>query len=72
MCDDKNSCTIDECNVYDDGIPICVNTPIVCNQTDPCNPQTCNKISGKCEAIPLSCNDFNLCTIDTCIIGSYH
>ncbi len=66
-CDDSNLCTEDSC----DGKKGCVYTPTskACNDGDACTTgDAC--VNGKCAGkAPLSCEDGNPCTIDSCNSG---
>jgi hypothetical protein len=44
---------------------ICVGTTKVC-PTDSCNVGSCDKTTGACTKTPVSCDDGNPCTTDTC------
>jgi hypothetical protein len=67
-CDDGNACTADTCmNVG--GKATCVNSPLPeqskCNDNDTCTvSDAC--VGGKCSGAPLTCDDANPCTSDTC------
>ena len=63
-CDDGNPCTEDSC-VEDEG---CTYTPLVdveCLDGDPCTvADHCE--NGECVGSPVTCNDDNVCTDDSC------
>jgi hypothetical protein len=65
-CDDGNLCTIDSC----DPATGCVATPNVgasCSDGNLCNGnETCNAIGACTAGTPLSCNDGQSCTNDSC------
>jgi hypothetical protein len=69
-CDDKNSCTIDSCNVKAEaGKDPCVylpgdDTQVSCDDKNPCTDDVC--ASGKCESTKKVCDDKNPCTLDSC------
>lgn len=71
-CDDGDLCTLgDRCL---DGV--CIGNQIICPVSDSkggCQNSTCNRLTGKCELIPVmgeSCDDGNLCTVeDQCVNG---
>ncbi|MGA1147349.1 MAG: SUMF1/EgtB/PvdO family nonheme iron enzyme, partial [Candidatus Nanopelagicales bacterium] len=46
---------------------VCVHTPIVCDDGDPCTIDEC--VDGECVSTPLPCDDGIPCTIDTCVGG---
>ncbi|MFT7624909.1 MAG: hypothetical protein ACI9WU_004100, partial [Myxococcota bacterium] len=63
-CDDGVACTVDTC----DPVGGCVSTPDngQCVDGDPCDGTSVCTASG-CQAdVPLDCNDFDICTSDTC------
>ncbi len=66
-CDDLSACTVDYCVVVG-GTPKCVYE----YNTDPCNDGnecTINDVcaGGNCKGSVRSCDDFNICTDDSCI-----
>jgi hypothetical protein len=66
-CDDGNDCTEDGC--YYDGGCYHFNTPAgnACDDGDACTGgDTCNGDGGCDSGEPVICNDFNLCTSDSC------
>jgi len=65
VCNDFNPCTSDDC---DPQTGACSHTPITgpCNDGNRCTgPDTCTE-GGKCVGPPLSCDDHNPCTSDSC------
>ena len=65
VCDDKNTCTADSCDIE---TAICMFKPFdgPCDDGDPCTVgETCME-SGMCVGPPKSCDDNNACTLDTC------
>lgn len=70
VCDDLNKCTNNQCEVDPKtNQPFCKFTPIECPQTSLCEITYCNSTLGKCQSIPMSCDDSNPCTIDFCVDG---
>ncbi len=67
FCDDGNACTADSCQPATG----CFHQPMggACSDGDPCTiGDTCDK--GSCKAgMPLSCDDANPCTDDSCASG---
>jgi hypothetical protein len=63
-CDDQNPCTTDTC----DQAKGCLHAALdgaMCDDGDECTEKTqCN--AGKCEGSPVSCDDKNGCTKDSC------
>ncbi len=64
-CDDFNPCTMDSCNGTGPS-PICLHFLNTCNNSDLCNPQSCNSTTGACQIFPINCDDNNPCTVDAC------
>ena len=64
VCDDGNPCTNDTC----DPVRGCVFTPVDGNLCDDGNACTTGDkcVNGTCKGTPVSCNDNNPCTYDTC------
>ena len=65
-CDDKNTCTIDSCDVKLG----CVFTPadpttVTCDDGNPCTDNGCD-LAGTCTATNKVCDDGNPCTADSC------
>lgn len=46
----------------------CVNSPISCNDNNPCTNDTCAAASG-CAHTNITCNDNTVCTTDSCSIA---
>ncbi|MGH2617893.1 MAG: hypothetical protein ACRDJC_21910, partial [Thermomicrobiales bacterium] len=68
-CDDDNECTDDSC---DPDTGECVNTPVAgraCNDGDPCTQGDVCDAAGNCAGTPISCDDNNICTSDSCQDG---
>lgn len=66
VCADTNKCTQDTCaNVG--GKATCLFPEIECPNDDPCNPQSCSEADGQCHVSPVTCNDFDSCTNDSCV-----
>lgn len=49
-----------------DDVGECVETPVECNDQDPCTDDSCNPESG-CVFTPVNCDDQNPCTTDACV-----
>lgn len=70
ICNDNNVCTADSCNPTSG----CVFTPLPPAQCDSCQTVHCSNvpcstvrcINGTCNAQPISCNDNNACSTDSC------
>jgi hypothetical protein len=69
-CDDGNPCTTDGCAALSGCTHAAVDDGTVCGLDDPCGGTgTCAR--GTCTGrVPLSCDDGNDCTADTCSPGS--
>lgn len=64
-----SNCTAGPCEtaVIDPNDCSCNLLPVVCPQTDLCNPQVCDPLDNNtCKVQPVQCDDGNSCTIDTC------
>ena len=77
-CADSDLCTIDKCDEARGGI--CVHVPELCGAAAPypstalgnyphCVVLSCYAGTGGCFAEPLSCDDHDACTNDTCLEG---
>jgi len=64
-CDDGNPCTFDQCHAVGNA-SYCNHTLNTCNNSDLCNPQTCDTTNGKCVSSKVVCDSGNLCTIGQC------
>ncbi len=63
-CDDGNACTADSCN---EQAGVCDHANVACDDGLYCNGiETCNPASGCQAGIPVSCDDADLCTADSC------
>ncbi len=70
LCDDQNPCTIDQCNP-DDGeclsVPVADDPPMACDASDDvCSVDAGECVGGTCIASPITCDDANPCTDDSC------
>jgi len=69
-CTPANLCQTSVC-VNQSGVASCNVQPITCSSalaTDACTPVTCDNTVG-CVNLTSTCNDFNPCTVDTCLGG---
>jgi MYXO-CTERM domain-containing protein len=67
VCEDRNPCTDNSCNT---STGACVYTPntVACSDGDECtNNDVCSE--GACAGMPLTCDDNNVCTTDSCETG---
>ncbi len=64
-CDDSNACTTDRC----DQTAGCIHTDVVCltDDNDACTTNGyCDKQTGCVNPTPISCDDQDVCTLDSC------
>jgi formylglycine-generating enzyme required for sulfatase activity len=64
--DDEVSCTVDSC---DEETDVVTNVPddSICSNLDVCDGvESCDLVAGCISTAPLDCDDFNLCTDDSC------
>ena len=65
-CNDKNPCTADACDLATGG---CTNTVLwgnACSDNDLCTGGDACDLAGACKGDPVSCDDNNVCTNDSC------
>eukprot|EP00026_Physarum_polycephalum_P000817 Phypoly_transcript_00818.p1 GENE.Phypoly_transcript_00818~~Phypoly_transcript_00818.p1 ORF type:complete len:1263 (+),score=126.45 Phypoly_transcript_00818:119-3907(+) len=73
-CDDGNLCTTDLCSVRDSPDVSCQHIKVNCTAPDKCNNADCDPATGTCKTTPVSCDDNDACTIDSCspTLGCQH
>jgi hypothetical protein len=68
---DKSGSTTGTVRILTGGVRQCVNTPVDCDDQNPCTDDECNAANG-CASTPNdnnTCNDGNECTRDACVAG---
>lgn len=64
-CDDEIDCTVDDCNEDDDSCThVADNT--FCDDGQFCTGTEICSLETGCETLPRNCNDYVLCTLDSC------
>ncbi len=65
-CPCADSCFVAECSIEQGGL--CVQTPLDCNDHNPCTKDSC--FDGGCVNEEICCNDGRKCTIDSCNVDT--